>query len=68
MTQRIAEITRSHKGLGYAIARQLAQKEDIQVILTSRKEQDGLTAHQRLSDEGIQVDSSRLSSLGCDER
>jgi NAD(P)-dependent dehydrogenase (short-subunit alcohol dehydrogenase family) len=54
--QKIAVITDSHKGLGYAIARQLAQKEDIRVILTSRKEQDGLTAQQRLSDENIQVD------------
>jgi short-subunit dehydrogenase len=54
--QKIAVITGSHKGLGYAIARQLAQKEDIRVILTSRKEQDGLTAQQRLSDENIQVD------------
>jgi NAD(P)-dependent dehydrogenase (short-subunit alcohol dehydrogenase family) len=56
MTQRVAVITGSHKGLGYAIARQLAQKEDVRVVLTSRKEQDGLTAQQRLSDENIQVD------------
>jgi NAD(P)-dependent dehydrogenase (short-subunit alcohol dehydrogenase family) len=56
MMQKIAVITGSHKGLGYEITRQLAQKENIQVVLTSRKEQDGLTAQQRLSDESIQVD------------
>jgi NAD(P)-dependent dehydrogenase (short-subunit alcohol dehydrogenase family) len=55
MTQQVAVVTGSHKGLGYAIARQLAQKEDIQVVLTSRKEQEGLAAQQRLSDENIQV-------------
>ncbi len=49
-------VTGSHKGLGYAIARQLAQKEDIQVVLTSRKEQEGLAAQQRLSGESIPVD------------
>jgi len=49
MTQKVAVITGSHKGLGYAIARQLAQQENIQVVLTSRQEQDGLAAQQRLS-------------------
>lgn len=56
MTQKVAVITGSHKGLGYAIARRLAQQENMQVILTSRQEQDGLAAQQRLADETIQVD------------
>lgn len=56
MAQKVAVITSSHKGLGYAIARQLAQQENIQVVLTSRQEQDGLAAQQRLSSEHIQVD------------
>ncbi|MDX2211756.1 MAG: SDR family oxidoreductase [Oculatellaceae cyanobacterium bins.114] len=56
MTQQIAVVTGSHKGLGYAIARQLAQQENIQVVLTSRKEQEGLAAQQRLSQENLQVD------------
>ena len=54
MTQKVAVITGSHKGLGYAIARQLAQK-DIQVVLTSRHKPDGLAAQQRLATEGIQA-------------
>lgn len=49
MTQNVAVITGSHKGLGYAIARRLAQQENMQVILTSRQTQDGLAAQQRLS-------------------
>ncbi|OYQ67041.1 hypothetical protein B9G53_02605 [Pseudanabaena sp. SR411] len=53
-------MTGSHKGLGYAIARQLAQKEDIQVIITSRNLQDGITAQQRLASEGLQVDVHTL--------
>lgn len=49
-------MTGSHKGLGYAIARKLAQQPDMRVIVTSRKAQDGLNAQQRLAAEGIQVD------------
>ncbi|MBW4583313.1 MAG: SDR family oxidoreductase [Tildeniella nuda ZEHNDER 1965/U140] len=54
--KRIALVTGSHKGLGYAIARKLGQQDGIQVIVTSRKEQDGLSAQQRLATEGIEVD------------
>ena len=56
MVQKIAVITGSHKGLGYAIARKLAQREEMRVVVTSRQEQDGLAAQQRLSDDGLQVD------------
>jgi NAD(P)-dependent dehydrogenase (short-subunit alcohol dehydrogenase family) len=58
--QRVAVITGSHKGLGYAIARQLAQQGNIQTVITSRKAEDGLTAQQRLADEGLQVDFQPL--------
>jgi NAD(P)-dependent dehydrogenase (short-subunit alcohol dehydrogenase family) len=53
--QKIALVTGSHKGLGYAIARKLAQQDNIHVVVTSRTEQDGLSAQQRLAAEGIQV-------------
>jgi NAD(P)-dependent dehydrogenase (short-subunit alcohol dehydrogenase family) len=56
MVEKVAVVTGSHKGLGYAIARQLAQKAKIQVVLTSRNQQDGLAAQQRLANEGIQAD------------
>lgn len=56
MARKVAVVTGSHKGLGYAIARRLAQREDIQVVLTSRREQEGIAAQQQLLDEHIQVD------------
>ncbi|BAZ37629.1 short-chain dehydrogenase/reductase SDR [Calothrix sp. NIES-4101] len=55
MVQKVAVITGSSKGLGYAIARQLAQKQDIQVVLTSRNQQDGFAAQQKLANENMQV-------------
>ena len=53
--QKVAVITGSYKGLGYAIARRLA-RQNIQVVITSRQEQDGLAAQQQLLAENIQVD------------
>ncbi len=60
MTQKVAVITGGHKGLGYAIARQLAQKAEIQVVLTSRQEPAGLAAQQRLAHENSPVDYHAL--------
>jgi NAD(P)-dependent dehydrogenase (short-subunit alcohol dehydrogenase family) len=60
MPQKIALVTGSHKGLGYAIARKLAQQAEIQVVVTSRKEEDGLAAQQRLAAESLQVDYHTL--------
>ena len=42
--KKVAVITGSHKGLGLEIARKLAQKDDIWVIITSRQESDGQAA------------------------
>ncbi|MEO0935896.1 MAG: SDR family NAD(P)-dependent oxidoreductase, partial [Cyanobacteria bacterium J06641_2] len=50
----------SHKGLGLAIARKLALKEDILVIISSRKESDGQATQQKLKTEGIEVDYHQL--------
>lgn len=44
--KRIAVVTGSNRGLGYAISRKLAQI-GIHVILTSRNEADGLAAKQQ---------------------
>ncbi|MCF4969893.1 SDR family oxidoreductase [Nostoc sp. CMAA1605] len=52
---RIAVVTGSNRGLGYAISRKLAQK-GIRVILTSRNETDGVTVKQKLASEGLDVD------------
>lgn len=56
MVQKIAVITGSHRGLGYAIAKKLAQTEDIRVVITSRNPNDGLAAQARLENEGIRTD------------
>ncbi len=56
MNAKIAVVTGSHKGLGYAIAKKLAQTEDIQVVITSRNPNDGLAAQARLKNEGVQTD------------
>ena len=58
--RKIAVITGSHKGLGLAIACKLAQKDDILVIITSRKEADCQATEQRLKAEGIEVDCHQL--------
>lgn len=58
--QKIAVITGSHKGLGRAIAVKLASNTDLRVIITSRNENDGLAAKQRLAEEGINVDYRTL--------
>ncbi len=57
---KIAVVTGSSKGLGLAIARRLAKHEDIRVVLTSRRDSDGLEAQQHLANEGLQVDYHTL--------
>ncbi|MEA5564365.1 SDR family oxidoreductase [Anabaena sp. UHCC 0399] len=52
---RIAVVTGSNRGLGYAISRKLSQI-GIRVILTSRNETDGLATKQQLFSEGLDVD------------
>ncbi|NEQ21900.1 MAG: SDR family oxidoreductase [Microcoleus sp. SIO2G3] len=58
--KKIAVVTGSNRGLGYAISRKLAQNSDIRVIVTSRKESEGLAAKQQLVDEGLDVDFHSL--------
>ncbi|MBD2060651.1 SDR family NAD(P)-dependent oxidoreductase [Oculatella sp. FACHB-28] len=52
---KIAVVTGSNRGLGYAIARKLGQKPDIKVIITSRRKTEGLAAKDQLVAEGIQA-------------
>ncbi|MBD3887221.1 SDR family oxidoreductase [Phormidium tenue FACHB-886] len=53
---KIAVVTGSNRGLGYAIARKLGQQPDIKVIITSRREAEGLAAKEQLVAEGIRAD------------
>ncbi|MBW4672863.1 MAG: SDR family oxidoreductase [Desmonostoc geniculatum HA4340-LM1] len=54
--KRVAVITGSSKGLGFEIARQLAKLENVQVIMSSRDEAQGLEARGKLVQQGIKVD------------
>ncbi len=53
--KRIAVVTGSNRGLGYAICQRLAAQGTIHVIMTSRKEAEGLAARQTLVDQGLDV-------------
>lgn len=67
--QRIALVTGGNRGLGFEVCRQLAQRE-YQVILTSRDTAKGLSAVQKLKDEGHPVlfqplDVTQVSSVAA---
>ncbi|WP_199337103.1 SDR family NAD(P)-dependent oxidoreductase [Oscillatoria sp. FACHB-1407] len=62
---RIAVITGSNRGLGYAIARKLGQ-QGIKVVVTSRREAEGLAAKEQLVAEGIQADYHTLDVTDSD--
>lgn len=57
---RVAVITGSNRGLGYAIAKKLGQIQGIQVIVTSRGEVEGRVAQEKLAREGVSADYHSL--------
>lgn len=57
---KIAVITGSNRGLGYAIAKKLGQVQGIQVVLTSRNESEGCAAQEKLAEEGVKADHHSL--------
>lgn len=61
--KRVAVITGSSKGLGFEIARQLAKLENIQVIMSSRDETQGLEARGNLVQQGLEVDYLPLNVI-----
>lgn len=56
---RIAVVTGSNRGLGYAIAKKLGQVQAIRVVLTSRGEA-GRAAQEKLAQEGVSADYHSL--------
>lgn len=57
---KIAVVTGSNRGLGYAIAKKLGQIQGIRVVLTSRDQQSGRTAQEKLAQEGVKADYQTL--------
>lgn len=62
MTQKVALVTGSNKGIGLEIVRQLS-KEGFKTILTSRDETRGLEALNKLKEEGLDVDYCQLEVI-----
>ena len=60
MSNRLAVVTGSNKGIGLAIVKSLAKQPNITVYLTSRNENLGLSAVEQLDKEGIQVKYHQL--------
>ena len=60
MPERVAVISGSHKGLGFEIARQLAEKADIHVVVTARKLESAERSKDKLVAMGLSVDAQEL--------
>jgi NAD(P)-dependent dehydrogenase (short-subunit alcohol dehydrogenase family) len=60
MNQRIAVVTGANRGIGLEVCRQLAQRDDFRVVLTSRDPGKGSAAVEQLRAEGLVVDYQRL--------
>ncbi len=58
-TKKVAVVTGANRGLGFEASRQLAKK-GFQVIITSRDEEKGKTAAEKLQTEGLDVTSHPL--------
>ncbi|MCC5644507.1 SDR family oxidoreductase [Nostoc sp. CHAB 5824] len=61
--KKVAVITGSSKGLGFEIAQQLAKLENVQVIMSSRDETQGLEARAKLVQQGLEVDYLPLNVI-----
>ncbi len=62
---RVAVVTGSNKGIGFAIVRGLAKKFEGDVFLTSRSEERGTEAVKELKKEGLDV---KFHQLDIDDR
>ncbi len=53
-------VTGGNRGIGLEVCRQLARRDDLRVVLTSRNERKGRAAVKKLAGEGLEVDFFRV--------
>ncbi|MFB9238146.1 SDR family oxidoreductase [Plantactinospora siamensis] len=58
--QRVAVVTGSNRGLGRAIARNLAERHGLHVVITARSEETANRAAQELIDDGLKASGHQL--------
>jgi len=58
--KRIAVVTGANRGIGFEVCRQLARRGDVKVVLTSRNEEKGKAAAEKLAAEGLAVEFHRV--------
>jgi len=54
--KRVVVVTGANRGIGHEIARQLAKRKDLHVMLTARDEKKGKAAAKALSGDGVEVE------------
>lgn len=63
--KRIAVVTGGNRGIGLEICRQLARREDLHVVLTSRDVAKGQAAVAQLAAEGLEVTAFQLDTTSA---
>jgi NAD(P)-dependent dehydrogenase (short-subunit alcohol dehydrogenase family) len=58
--KRVAVVTGANRGIGLEIARQLAKRSGMHVVLTARDEKKGRAAAEMLGEAGLDVESHKL--------
>jgi NAD(P)-dependent dehydrogenase (short-subunit alcohol dehydrogenase family) len=59
LAKRIAVVTGGNRGIGFEVCRQLARRDDMCVVLTSREEKKGRAALEKLAAEALRVEYFR---------
>lgn len=66
MAQRIAVVTGANRGIGFEVCRQLARRTDMTVVLTSRNQDKGRAAVEKIAREGLAAEFFRVDVADAD--